>query len=75
VPDPRIPEWQEAVNYHLSWWDKIAELIQAKNEVLTITPEFGPYPYMVHLPGNNLPISNQWEVNCHIKDLLQKRYS
>jgi len=75
VPDPRVPEWQEAVNHHLDWWDKIAERVKTEEAVLTITPEFGPYPYMVHLPGSNLPISNQWDVNCYMKDLLKKRYS
>lgn len=74
VPDPRVPEWQEALNHHLSWWDRIAERVRNEDGVLTITPEFGPYPYMVHLPGSNAPISHQWTINCFMKDLLKDRY-
>jgi len=42
--------------------------------ILTITPEFGPFPYMVSLPGTNEPIANQWEVNLFMMNLLKERY-
>jgi sugar phosphate isomerase/epimerase len=75
IPDPRVPEWQEALNKHLNWWDRIAQRKKQENLVLTITTEFGPYPYMVHLPTTNQPIANQWEVNKFMMDLLRSRYS
>jgi len=75
VPDPRVAEWQDALGHHLKWWDRIAERFKNNDEVLTITPEFGPYPYMVHLPVSNTPISDQWEVNRYMKDLLRERYA
>ncbi|MDB5247128.1 MAG: xylose isomerase [Segetibacter sp.] len=77
VPDPRVPEWQEAVNKHIEWWDKIIERKRAEGEdaVVTITPEFGPYPYMVSLPFTQQPITNQWEVNKYMMDLLRDRYT
>lgn len=77
VPDPRVPEWQEAVDKHLAWWDKIIDRKQAEDtaSVVTITPEFGPYPYMVPLPFTQQPITNQWEVNKYMMDLLRDRYS
>lgn len=25
ITDPRLPEWQDAVEYHLKWWDDIVE--------------------------------------------------
>ncbi|HEY5462537.1 MAG TPA: sugar phosphate isomerase/epimerase [Hanamia sp.] len=74
VPDPRIPEWQQALQTHLTWWDKIAERKKKENDVLTITPEFGPLPYMVSLPGTGEPITNQWDVNVYMMNLLRKRY-
>jgi len=75
VPDPRVPEWQEALNTHLAWWDKIIELKrQANQAVFTITPEFGPYPYMVSLPFTRQPITDQWEVNVYMMNLLRERY-
>jgi sugar phosphate isomerase/epimerase len=76
VPDPRVPEWQFAVDKHLAWWDKIISRKKAEgaNTVVTITPEFGPYPYMVPLPFTQQPITNQWEVNKYMMDLLRARY-
>ncbi len=74
VPDPRAEEWQPAVAAHLAWWDRISERKKQLGETLTITSEFGPYPYMVHLPGSITPITNQWEVNVYMMQLLKKRY-
>lgn len=75
VPDPRVPEWKHAVNAHLAWWDKIIERKKNEKDTLTITPEFGPYPYMVRLPGTKKTIVNQWEVNVYMMELLKKRYN
>jgi sugar phosphate isomerase/epimerase len=75
VPDPRVDEWKEALNAHLQWWDKVAEKMKQDSAVLTITPEFGPYPYMVHLPVSGDAICNQWDVNVFMMELLKKRYA
>ena len=75
VPDPRVPDWEYALKAHLNWWDKVAARKKKEKEAFTITPEFGPYPYMVHLPGTKEPICNQWEVNVCMMELLRKRYS
>jgi sugar phosphate isomerase/epimerase len=76
VTDPRLPEWEEALNFHLSCWDKVFENFKRlKKEYLTITPEFGPYPYMMHLPFTQMPVANQWEINRYMKDLLKVRYA
>ena len=77
VPDPRAAEWQEALNKHLSWWDQVVQFKQQQslNEQLTISPEFGPFPYMVHNPATGQPIANQWEVNSYIMHLLKNRYN
>ncbi len=73
IPDPRVPEWQEALQIHLNWWRKV---IQKKREagksVFTITSEFGPYPYMPILPYTRQPVTSQWEVNVFMKDFLKK---
>jgi len=75
IPDPRVPEWQEALNNHIAWWDQIVELKKARNEDVTITPEFGPAPYLVALPFTRQPITNQWEVNEYMMNLLKTRYA
>lgn len=73
VPDPRVPEWQEALQIHLEWWKKIIELNrEAGKKELTITAEFGPYPYMPILPFSRQPVASQWEVNVFMMDFLKK---
>lgn len=76
IPDPRDPDWQEAVATHLGWWDKVVERKRKEGNSagLTITPEFGPFPYMVPLPFTGQPISDQWEINIHMVKLLKERY-
>lgn len=75
VSDPRAPEYQEAFECHLQWWDLIVEQRSMGNaDLLTITPEFGPAPYMPLLPYTRQPVTNQWEVNHHMQKMLKQRY-
>ncbi|WP_445737109.1 sugar phosphate isomerase/epimerase family protein [Mariniflexile sp.] len=75
ISDPRAPEWKSALNHHLLWWDKVVALKKSAHEKeLTITPEFGPQPYMPVLPYSQTPLSNQWDINVFMMDLLKKRY-
>lgn len=75
VPDPAAPEWNEALQFHLNWWDKVVERKRLEGEALvTITPEFGPYPYMVHLPYSQKPVSDQWANNVYMMNVLKERY-
>ena len=75
IPDPRAPEWKQAVDAHLSWWDAIVEKhCKSGSESFYICPEFGPYPYMTHLPLGNVPISNLWDINLYMKKMLSERY-
>lgn len=64
VPDPRLPAWQEAVERHVGWWSRIADSYQER--VLTITTEFGPFPYLTHAVS-------QWEINVYMMRLLKER--
>jgi sugar phosphate isomerase/epimerase len=76
ITDPRLPEWEETLKFHLMWWDKVFENFRRLDkDYLTITPEFGPYPYMVHLPFTRMPVADQWEINLHMKELLTARYN
>jgi hypothetical protein len=74
VNDPRAPEWDDAMKAHFAWWDKIVELKKQQGDTLTILTEFGPPTYMPTLPYTQEPLSNQWAINVHMKDLLKKRY-
>jgi sugar phosphate isomerase/epimerase len=74
VSDPRAPEWQKALETHLGWWQRIIDRRRADGtEQLTICPEFGPPDYMPTLPYTRQPVADLWEINCHMKELLQKR--
>lgn len=76
VSDPRAPEWSEALEAHLRWWDEIVKIKKSdKADFLTITPEFGPPPYMPVTPYHQSPLADQWEINLWMKDFLIDRYS
>jgi len=77
VTDPRAPEWQDALSRHLVWWDRVRmnwEGQGGRGEPLTITTEFGPHPYLVHLPYTGEPIASQWDINVYMMDLLKGKY-
>ncbi|WP_018612158.1 sugar phosphate isomerase/epimerase family protein [Segetibacter koreensis] len=75
VPDPRAPEWQEALQFHLNWWDQVIERQRINNkDQFTITSEFGAPPYMLLLPHTRQPVVDQWEVNMYMMNLLKDRY-
>jgi sugar phosphate isomerase/epimerase len=76
VNDPRAPEWNQAMEAHLSWWDKVVEYkIKSGSAQLTILTEFGPVDYMPAMPYTRQPLANQWEINVYMLQLLRKRYS
>ena len=76
IPDPRVPEWKEAMDIHWGWWKRIIERSKVEGKTLfTITPEFGPYPYMTILPKTQQPIANQWEINVYMMNLLKSLIS
>lgn len=76
VNNPAAPEWKEALDFHCQWWDAIVQRhLALKANKLTITCEFGPYPYMPQLPFSQNDVSDLWEVNLFMKNFLQKRYA
>jgi len=76
VYDPALPEYREALEQHLKIWDQwIAQRRESGASWCTITPEFGPPPYMVFGNRNGLPHEEQWRINVWMKNLLEKRYS
>ncbi|CDG81690.1 sugar phosphate isomerase/epimerase family protein [Janthinobacterium agaricidamnosum] len=75
VADFRAPEAQAALQQHLAWWDQIVALRKAAGaRQMTMTPEFGPLPYTQALPYTQQPVSNAWELNVAMLDLLRLRY-
>jgi sugar phosphate isomerase/epimerase len=75
VPDFRTPEWKEVLDTHLAVWDRIVDAARADGrERLTVTPEFGPAPYMLTLPGTSEPMADQWRSNLDMMALLKERW-
>ena len=73
VNDPFAPEWQSYLDCYLNWWKEIIEYHNKRNcDQITITPEFGPFPYMPEEPFTKKPLSNQWETNLKMKKYLQQ---
>lgn len=72
VSDPRAPEFATHVEAHESWWDLIWEAQrQAGKTISTLTPEFGPWPYLPTLPYTQLPMASQDEI-CYWQAQRQK---
>ena len=59
VPDPRAPEWARHGAAHEAWWDLIWASQQARGlPASTLTPEFGPAPYLHLLPFTQVPVAD-----------------
>ncbi|MCF7675119.1 MAG: sugar phosphate isomerase/epimerase [Akkermansiaceae bacterium] len=58
VPDPSAPEYAVHLAAHEAWWVEIWRAQQAAGmTVSTLTPEFGPAPYMQMLPHTKVPVA------------------
>jgi hypothetical protein len=76
VPDPSWPEYATALEAHLKIWDKWIERNRAAGLTsCTISPEFGPAPYLIQINKNITAHEQQWNLNLWMKDLLHKRYN
>ena len=72
VNDPFAPEWQHNLSVFEGWWELILKETQRTGiQKMTITPEFGPAPYMPLLPFTQQPLGNQWEINRKMMERLQ----
>jgi sugar phosphate isomerase/epimerase len=75
VPDPRAPEWAAHLSAHESWWREIWRSQQARGlDRSTVTPEFGPPPYMQCLPVSREPVSDLAEICEWMAARLKQQY-
>ena len=59
VPDPAAPEYATQLKAHEGWWNTIWQSQQARGLTeSTLTPEFGPPPYLHTLPHANVPVAD-----------------
>ncbi|WP_062052706.1 hypothetical protein [Aquimarina longa] len=76
VIDPRNNIYLPELTQFKKWW--LAMLKNAKDEnrsFITITPEYGPFPYTLLHPETNEPLTEQWEINQFIKRALIKDWA
>ncbi|WP_298148811.1 sugar phosphate isomerase/epimerase [Flavobacterium sp.] len=74
VNHPFAPEWDSHVQQFLAWWKEIVQLHRSK-AVFSITPEFGPFPYLPQEPFSQKPFVNQWDINNEFKQFLKQNLS
>jgi sugar phosphate isomerase/epimerase len=73
VNDPFAPEWHDHLTWFKNWWQQIIDANSiAGRSSITITPEFGPPPYMPVLPFTNQPIGDQWQININMMNYLKE---
>jgi hypothetical protein len=59
VPDPSAPEYAAELASHEAWWEQIWQSQKDRGySQSTLTPEFGPPPYMHTLPHTNVPVAD-----------------
>jgi hypothetical protein len=72
VSHPLAPENKPWLDLHLGWWKRIVAARAARGEtVQTVTPEFGPVPYMPVIPFENRPVADAWTVNVEMMRWLR----
>ena len=74
VWDPANAEYAEALSAHLAIWDRWVAHMKLTNQPITITPEFGPAPYLVKGNRTGDMSHEQWRINVWMKDFLENRY-
>ena len=75
VPDPRAPEFADAVAAHERWWTAAWDSMAARGFTdFTMSPEFGPDGYLQCAPFTQEPVANLWEVNQWIGHKQRERF-
>jgi hypothetical protein len=63
VSDPRSPMWAKELAAHEAWWREIIRARAAAGQSrLSVTPEFGPPPYLTVNPATGRPLADQAEI-------------
>ncbi|UJH68898.1 sugar phosphate isomerase/epimerase family protein [Allomuricauda sp. SCSIO 65647] len=70
VNDPFVPEWKAHLDQFVKWWQSIVDHHLPYRD-MTITPEFGPFPYMPTMPYTKEPLAKQSRLNMKLKEYLK----
>jgi hypothetical protein len=76
VPDPRAPEHRSDLARHEGWWDRIWQHARDRaDEIVTMTPEFGPDGYLHAAPFSQEPVADLGEINRWMAARLRERFA
>lgn len=76
VPDPRAPEYANAVEAHIRWWRAMWAGQKARGfETVTMTPEFGPDGYLHLEPFTQKPVGDLWDINTWVAGRLREEFN
>jgi len=75
VTDPANPQWSNQLENHISLWQNVLKSAGSRGKsIFTITPEFGPFPY-AHTDHDGKTLSDIWQANLFMKNILADRYN
>ncbi|WP_103068281.1 sugar phosphate isomerase/epimerase family protein [Aquimarina sediminis] len=73
VIDPREDRYKPELSTFIKWWKTMIDHAKAQQRsYITITPEYGPYPYATYTPNTNALMGDQWQINQFIKEELSR---
>ena len=75
APDPRAPEYAEALAAHEAWWRAIEDAqAAAGTQLLTVEPEHGTDGYQQRLPYSTVETADIWAVNAWLRERCETRH-
>lgn len=72
VPHPADPIWTEHLELYQRWWTISFSIAKKRGETLTVTPEFGPPPYMNMRPFTHERDADIIELNAWMREKLKE---
>ena len=72
VSNPFAPEYNEHLSRFLELWKKVVQYAESQSFEMTITPEFGPYPYLPREPFSKKPLADSPSLNFEMKNHLKQ---
>ncbi len=72
VTEPSDPAWDFHVELYRRWWQISVDSARARGEVLSVSPEFGPPPYMHAEPFTGEPSGDIVQANRWMRERLEE---
>ncbi|MBV7397147.1 sugar phosphate isomerase/epimerase family protein [Mameliella sediminis] len=70
VPHPGDPHWARHLALYRRWWSIARDAVQSRGGVFTVTPEYGPPPYMNTRPFSHERDADLLDLNRWMRDRL-----